>query len=222
MELFFDISEDQARKLLSEAAHKIKNGLGGISGFAALLERDLGSNDPRVSLARRIQSGVLRLNDFIVDLMTFLLQPESTPITENPVVCVRQVWTEFWGEKDPPQKVLFLPEDASLIRSSADFDSGLFRILVMHAFRFAVSCAGRIDEVHFRSETDGKTVFDVVFPRTDNLQIDSNAKSSKLRACEPIEAKLSLYIVIKMAKFNGGKTALRLQEPDQHVLTVHL
>ncbi|HEX9935009.1 MAG TPA: hypothetical protein VGB38_07405, partial [bacterium] len=119
-------------------------------------------------------------------------------------------------------KVLFLPKEASAIRPPAGYDSGLFRILLLHAFRFAVSCAGRIDSIRFRLETDGKTAFDVAFPRTENLQIDTNAKSTRLRTCEPIEAKLSLYIVIKMAKLNGGKTSIRLQEPDQHVLTVYL
>jgi nitrogen-specific signal transduction histidine kinase len=69
METFFDDHDEHMHRLLTEVIHKIKNSLGGIGGFAALLERDLGPDDPRTNLAQRIQNGVVRMNDFVVDLM---------------------------------------------------------------------------------------------------------------------------------------------------------
>ena len=36
----------QVDKLIVDVVHKMKNNLGGITGFAALLERDLGADTP--------------------------------------------------------------------------------------------------------------------------------------------------------------------------------
>ena len=63
-ELFLiQIGHGGSDKFLSDVVHKIKNNLGGISGFASLLERELRPNDPRKKLLHRIIDGVHRFSD---------------------------------------------------------------------------------------------------------------------------------------------------------------
>ena len=52
-------------------AHEIRNPLGGIAGFAALLERDLDAQDPRRRLVHKITEGVGRLNRIVSSLLTY-------------------------------------------------------------------------------------------------------------------------------------------------------
>jgi len=58
-------------QMAATVAHEIRNPLGGIAGFAALLERDLGRNDPRRGLVRKITEGVASLNRIVTDLLTY-------------------------------------------------------------------------------------------------------------------------------------------------------
>ncbi|MBN2144528.1 MAG: PAS domain-containing protein [Candidatus Aureabacteria bacterium] len=60
-------------------AHEIRNPLGGIEGFAALLKRDLSANSSHLQLLDKIISGVRELNAFITALLTF-----SKPVKVNP------------------------------------------------------------------------------------------------------------------------------------------
>jgi hypothetical protein len=217
METFLDISEDHTTRLLTEIIHKIKNSLGGIGGFAALLERDLGPDDPRADLARRIQTGVMRMNDFVVDLMLYLQNIELGIESVDPVQVIRQAWTEFWDEDTPPADALELPDATA----SARLDIETFRKMVEHAFHFARLAGGSIDRVRFHFTSETAFAFEVTFPATSNLLVESGPKIQRIKTCEPIEAKLSLYLVIKLAKFNRAKTSLSSHNPGRNVLTVH-
>jgi PAS domain S-box-containing protein len=58
-------------EMSAAVAHEIRNPLGGIGGFAALLERDLAINDPRKKLVRKILQGVSSLNKIVSNLLLF-------------------------------------------------------------------------------------------------------------------------------------------------------
>ena len=57
--------------MAATVAHEIRNPLGGIAGFAALLERDLDVQDPRRRLVQKITEGVGRLNRIVSSLLTY-------------------------------------------------------------------------------------------------------------------------------------------------------
>jgi len=52
-------------------AHEIRNPLGGISGFATMLARDLKDDPDKLELVSRIQDGVKSLNKITTDVLTF-------------------------------------------------------------------------------------------------------------------------------------------------------
>ncbi len=57
------------KNFISDVFHKIKNGLGGIDGFATLLERDLEGDPGKQHLVNKIREGVHKINNIAVGLM---------------------------------------------------------------------------------------------------------------------------------------------------------
>jgi two-component system nitrogen regulation sensor histidine kinase GlnL len=56
-------------ELAAVVAHEVRNPLGGIKGFAGLLERDLKSNPEHLALVRRIREGIDALEGVVEDLL---------------------------------------------------------------------------------------------------------------------------------------------------------
>ncbi len=69
-------------EMAATVAHEIRNPLGGIAGFAAMLQRDLEASDPRYRLVQKITEGVARLNRIVSSLLTYTrpLQLNSHPV----------------------------------------------------------------------------------------------------------------------------------------------
>ncbi len=85
VEVFFDLSnikkleEEIARvrtlaalgEMAATVAHEVKNPLGGISGFADLLYRDIEDSDPRKNYVNKIIEGVEILNRIVMNLLDY-------------------------------------------------------------------------------------------------------------------------------------------------------
>ncbi len=69
-------------EMSATVAHEIRNPLGGMAGFASLLERDLEEHDPRRRLVRKISEGISRLNRIVSSLLTYTrpLQLNAHPV----------------------------------------------------------------------------------------------------------------------------------------------
>lgn len=64
-------------QMAATVAHEIRNPLGGIGGFARLLQRDLEENDPRRRLADRVIEGVGSLNKIVTNLLAYTKPMET-------------------------------------------------------------------------------------------------------------------------------------------------
>ncbi len=85
VEVFFDLSkikkleEEIARvrtlaalgEMAATVAHEVKNPLGGISGFADLLNRDIEEGDPRKKYVKKVIEGVDILNRIVMNLLDY-------------------------------------------------------------------------------------------------------------------------------------------------------
>ncbi len=78
-------------EMAANVAHEIRNPLGGIGGFAGLLDRKLAKDDPNRKLIKPIVEGVSRLNVIVSDLLSF-----TRPQKLNPVkVCLQDTLQEI-------------------------------------------------------------------------------------------------------------------------------
>ena len=68
-------------QMAATVAHEIRNPLGGIGGFARLLQRDLSEDDPRRRLADRIIEGVGSLNKIVTNLLAYT-RPMETQLSD--------------------------------------------------------------------------------------------------------------------------------------------
>ncbi|MDA0746591.1 MAG: ATP-binding protein [bacterium] len=75
-------------EMAATVAHEIRNPLGGIGGFAGLLERDLDVDDPRRRLVKKIMEGVTSLNSMVTNLLNYTrpLQLNLRPVNIVEVV----------------------------------------------------------------------------------------------------------------------------------------
>jgi len=82
-------------EMAATVAHEIRNPLGGIGGFAGLLERDLEVEDPRRRLVKKIIDGVAGLNRIVSDLLTYT-RPVQLNLRPADVVQVVEDATAFF------------------------------------------------------------------------------------------------------------------------------
>ncbi len=73
-------------EMAATVAHEIRNPLGGVRGFAALLARDLEPGDPRARLVERILTGTKNLDDVVSGLLEYTrpveLRLRATPCAD--------------------------------------------------------------------------------------------------------------------------------------------
>jgi PAS domain S-box-containing protein len=93
VEVFFDLShikkleQEIARvktlaalgEMAATVAHEVRNPLGGIAGFAAILEKDLSENDPRRKWVKKIIEGVENLNRIVINLLNYTKVVKFSP-----------------------------------------------------------------------------------------------------------------------------------------------
>lgn len=63
-------------KMSATIAHEIRNPLGAISGFTALLDRDTAEGDPRKKTVGKIAFGISNLNRIVNDLLDYAREPK--------------------------------------------------------------------------------------------------------------------------------------------------
>jgi len=78
-------------EMAGNVAHELRNPIGGIGGFAALLERDLDVEDPRRKLVQKIIEGVARLNNIATNLLVYTRPVRIKKRSENIVQVVDDV-----------------------------------------------------------------------------------------------------------------------------------
>lgn len=123
VEVFRDLSEireleeevEQARTLAAlgemaaNVAHEVRNPLGAIGGYAALLERDLEPSDPRRRLVKKIVEGIARLDKVVTNLLVYT-RPLTPTLRPGDMVQVAQEALSFFRiglEEEQRSRVCF-------------------------------------------------------------------------------------------------------------------
>ena len=207
--------------LLADVAHKIKNSLGGIGGFATLLERDLEPGDPKMRLTKRIQDGVTGVNDIVIDLMTLVRNDKPEKVKVRLVNVLKSVWRNFAEEKSREgEDIIHSEGPKDSIEMTADLH--MMKKMIHHAVQFTETVGSRMESIFVGSPRKGRVRLEFHFLNgaSKGKQVENVRKF--LENGEPIKARLSLAIVHKMAKLHGGKVSLLANENNRKVLAIQL
>jgi PAS domain S-box-containing protein len=195
-------------EMAGDVAHEIRNTLGAIAGFGALLERDLGTNDPRQRLVRKIIVAVGKM-DRIIGNLVFLARPVIPNMREVDIrLLLNDVIDQLdFQAKDDDIKVDFVKNfPARSLHIMAD--PQLVQQLFLHLLRNSVESidhdSGRV-QIQIRRPSKGSLGITI----TDNGR--GIPKSLQERLYRPLasggtqRAGLGLSIVRKIVDLHNGK-----------------
>ena len=208
--------------LLADVAHKIKNGLGGIGGFAALLERDIEKDDPRKRLVQRIQNGVYRVNDVVVRLM--LLAQEIEPCFEESHIqlLLKEIWNSIVEENREicQNAQLDFPEEKLIF----SIDANLFQKMIHYTILLIDQLGGDVQRMTIYPGPGGSHLMNihVLFNHAIFTQSHSENGLNIPNGDISVEGRLDLALVQKIVKLHGGTLKFSPSEGDGTMLRIQL
>ena len=195
---------------LVDVIHKIKNGLGGIEGFAALLERDLEPEDPRRRLAQRVQDGVRKINDVSVAVMLLARPLELNRESVRIGAFIRQVLENLIPLSAESQIDIVI--DDAVARREIDADPRNVQRLIQYLLQLIGRMDGRLVSIHLVVDDQGKVVMDYRFT-SDKLLAQWPASLDRWAAeLHPVEARLALAVALKIVQSHDALFLLHAPE----------
>jgi len=134
-------------EMAGNVAHEIRNPLGGIGGFAALLERDLDVEDPRRNLVVKIIEGVSRLNRIATNLLVYTRPVRPKKRLENIIQVVDDVLTLIQVELEQDESKIILKKKYSFKQLDVPIDPELFQQVFLNIAKNAVQVMNDSGEI---------------------------------------------------------------------------
>ena len=141
-------------EMAATVAHEIRNPLGGIRGFAALLARDLGPDDPRGRLVQKILTGTEALDRVVSELLEY-----TRPVQVRPraTACADLIEAALGYLDDKTQAVTIERSVDADLRVMADPDK--MRQVLLNILLNAMQSTGENGRVAIRTRNDEDGVF---------------------------------------------------------------
>ncbi|HEO69864.1 MAG TPA: PAS domain S-box protein, partial [Candidatus Hydrogenedentes bacterium] len=140
-------------EMAATVAHEIRNPLGGIRGFAALLARDIPEDDPRGRLVQKILTGTKNLDRVVNELLEYTRPVE---LRLRPTSCADLIEAAVELVELDAERVAIYNDVEPGVRVLADSDK--MRQVILNILLNAVQSIDGRGEVRVRAEADDKTV----------------------------------------------------------------
>ena len=139
-------------EMAATVAHEIRNPLGGIRGFAALLERDIDSEDPRARLVAKILAGTKELDHVINELLEYTrpIQLDTKPVEYTALVQAALAYLDCGGKSIEIRNEI--PGGVEVLVDSGKMRQVLLNILI-NAVQ-SIDSVGTIDLTLSENEND--------------------------------------------------------------------
>jgi hypothetical protein len=211
----FSMPPEDWNRFLAEIAHKMKNKLGGIHGFASLLEKELPAGDPRQRLAQKIQDGILQLNDVVVDFMKAVQPPEPEFKSVNVAAVIADAWADH-AKAFPNVQPEVLPwAEGQFPSISAVTDADVLYDAVLQCLRFFLRAEWRVLRVFVESTSLHFICDSGVSSGTVSLQhLVLHSRSFEMR--------LALAVAASDAAALGGSLSVEPSDSGETVLSIRL
>ncbi|MCD4651751.1 MAG: PAS domain S-box protein [Candidatus Cloacimonetes bacterium] len=122
-------------EMAASVAHEIRNPLGGIGGFAGLLNRQMEQDDPRRKLLKPIIEGVSRLNSIVSNLLTYTRPRQLKPAKVVLQDVLRDVFELFCMSVSGSDKKVDLRSCFSETDYHVNLDTQLFQQIMMNLLK---------------------------------------------------------------------------------------
>jgi len=206
-------------ELITDVVHKIKNGLGGIAGFAGLLERDIPPDDPKYRIVQRIYKGVLGVNETVISLMNLSIHPDTTPENVLFTALVKEVWaTEMYGNngsRNSEEKT-----EVSGVRCTVYGSRYVLQKIISSGIKI-VQLTGSVLKKISVETGESSVILDLSFRPDKEAEpqvfVPGKTMEKLLKTCEPIEARLHCAVLYKMLGIHGGTVKLLNRKNLYHI-----
>lgn len=204
-------------QIFVDVIHKIKNGLGGIDGFAALLERDLEPDDPRRRLAQRVQDGVKKVNEVAVAVMFLAREMEAVKEPVRIGVFMKQVFDNSLPLFNETQVDIRIDETLSKETVKIEADPRALQRMVKYAIQAISKIAGRLVAIEIINEHQNKVSIQFSFT-CEMLQNEwPDNFNIWLENLHAIEARLAFMVVTNIMHNHQGQFIMT-SDGDIHCL----
>jgi len=211
-------------EMAANAAHQIRNPLGAIGGFAALLERDLDPQDSRRRFVKKIIEGVATL-DKIVAGMLFLtrpIQPNCKLVELRNLVQEVVALFKVQAALENPKAVIrtVLPQGQVHVR----VDPQLFQEMLLHLLRNALQALEAGGRIRVRVALDGGSRVRIQISDTGKgIHPEIQKRLFHPFATDKSRATgLGLAIVKKIVELHQGEITFKTRENRGTTVTVSI
>lgn len=203
-------------EMAANVTHEIRNPLGAIGGFAALLERDLAPEDPRQRLVKKIIEGVGKLDKIIGNLLFVSreIQPQTRKV---PIKWVINDVLEFLlSELQQTEVDIRIQTRFPRYKIEAQLDPQLFQQMLIHLLKNGIQAmpGGGTLSIHLQ-KTHHNTFRIIIIDSGVGMSEDIREKLFfPFVSTKPKGAGLGLAIVRKIVNLHRGSITLR-SYPDK-------
>ena len=216
-----DFMDEQTRILIADVIHKIKNSLGGITGFAALLERDTGAKDPKRKQVRKIQEQALKLNNWVLRLWDLVCEPE----VESGDFFIAPMLTQACGVEARHQggdTAGIIDPGIARSRIRVHGDEEQFNKMIAHAMNALRFMNADLETIREAPAPSGRIALDFVFNAPPDSRPAWKLLHEASAGVQLLEGRLSLALLSRLASRNGTEVFLDPPEGGRGILQLQI